>query len=834
MLKITSAKTEYTTNPIGVPYDCVRFGWTAETTAENQTQTAYQLVVKCKQDVVWDSGKIPSSDMAGITYQGKPLQPRTQYTWQVKIWSNTDECSDFSEPQTFETTLSNEEWEKADWIGGKTDGLPLLRRSFIIPNNRIARARVYVSGLGVYQFTVNGQTVSGLLNPMVTRYHDRYFYNTYDITDLLNVGENVFGVLLGNGFYCMHDNRKDWQKDHWSKAPWVDRPKLKLLAFISYMDGSNRVFITDKKWKIHESPLRIEEAYYGEEQDARMQVSGWNTVGFDDSAWANAQLVSAPLGKPVPQLAEACAAVDTLPLHLLYRKDNEYLFDTKKMTTGWVKLSVVGVRGAQVEVSYSEWLNKDGKLNQTGLLSPWNFGKKMRQPQTDYFTLSGEGEETFSPYFDYKGFRYVRIRIHGTAILQSAVAETVHANLAATGEFACSDETLNRLHEACKNSMLCNLHSYPSDTPVYEKLGYLADGYLTQDMACLNFDSAKYYEKWARDILTQIKENGYIEQTAPMWDENKENAPEWSAAVAIVPYQLYRATGDKTMLVESYEAMKKVFAYQMALTDGCIANSMWGDHVSANHNTIPQISATSALYAMAKILTKTANLQDKTDEAQIFTTQAEQIKIAFNMRFFKKNLGYYCETEEEIFTLNAQILPYALGLADEEQKQSLAKHIREKAFALEGGIFTVKLMPSVLDKLDLNDRLYAWIEETTPPSWGYWLAQGDGSLWEQWYDHTRSRNHHMFGAIDEWLYYTVAGLKPVDCQNLTIKPFFAQGIDWANARIQMPSGIASCSWNKQETGITLTVKIPFNVTAVLYLPHQIVALGSGEYTFEIK
>ncbi|MBQ7373695.1 MAG: family 78 glycoside hydrolase catalytic domain [Clostridia bacterium] len=861
MLKFSSLKTEYLTNPICVPLDRVRFSWEVLSDRKNQRQTAYQITVTDGVKTVWDSGKVLRSKTAGVLYGGEQLKPRTKYFWSVKVFGVDGEESSVSPVQTFETCLSNEKWESVSFIGAKVDGLPILRKSINLQNKKIVSARLYACGLGNYNLTLNGKPVSEeLLNPMVTRYHNRYFYNAFDITNLLKNGENAFCVMLSNGYYCMSDNGVDWQKAKWANSPWADRPKFKMLAFVRFDDGTEREIITDESWKFSESPLKVDEAYYGEEFDARLIKDGWDEPNFDDSSWQRAEKVEKPLGKAEPQLAVGCAKICEMPLKTLYEKENEYLFDLEQMTAGWVSVSVEGANGASVEVSYSEWLDDKGEFDQRFLLGKWNFKGKLRQPQTDYFTLRGDGIENFAPLFQYKGFRYVRIRTYGKIAIKGVIAQVVYANLERTGEFSCSNEVINDIHKACQNSLLNNMHGYPSDTPVYEKMGYLADGYLTQEMAHYNFDATLYYEKWARDINDQAKDDGYLEQTAPMWDEDKENAPEWSVAIAVVPYQIYLQTGDATLLFECYDKAKKVFAYQLGLTKNYIATSMWGDHACFENHTIKEISATASLYDMANILRLTAQMQGKDKDAEYYTSVADKIKTAFNERFFDEKTGCYSQEKGDV-TLNAQVIPYALGLVENDKKRLIGEFLINNNLDFVCGIFAVKYLFPVFQKLGLGNRLYEFATATTIPSWRRWLSFGDGSLWEQW-DETRSRNHHMFGTIDEWFYKSIAGLNILNHKSIEIEPFFHSDLSWAKATVQTINGKAKCGWERKEKSITVNLLVPFNATAIVRffkekkacvfengLPltacdgvkiiqenddFTLFEIGSGEYSFEIK
>ncbi len=832
MIIIKRLTTEYLESPIAVPLIGLRFGWEIESTAKNQRQIAYRIIVKTNGTTVWDSGKVYSSETNGIEYSGERLSPRKKYLWRVKVYGDFEESSEFSDWQSFETTLSEKEWEGVSFIGAKNDELSLFRKSFNLQNKKILSARVYACGLGSYNLFLNGKRVNGeLLNPLVTRYHIRYFYNAYDITSMLNIGENVFAAELGRGYYSMNSNGADWQKENWKNAEWRDVPKLKLVAFITYEDGEACI-CTDQSWRFIKSPLIVDEAYYGEEFDARLLPAGWNNAGFNDSKWENAKAVASPKGKAIPQLAEGSIIEKTLPLKELCRNGGEILFEAEEMTSGWAKLVVEGNRGDEIEVSYSEWLDENGKLDGKGLLSPWYFEGRERLAQTDYFILKGDKEEVIAPLFQYKGFRYVRVRVKGNAQIKSAVAQVVRAGLKRAGSFECSSSFLNDLHYACNNSLLCNLHSYPSDTPVYEKLGYLADGYLTEEMAHYNYDAIKYYEKWAWDIIDQAKENGYIEQAAPMWDEDKENAPEWSVAIIAVPYQIYKLTNDKALLLACYEKAKKVFKYQMSLTSGYIASSMWGDLLSANHKFIEQISATCSLYGMARMLIDAARIQSKKEDEKAFSLYAEQIKEAFNNKFYSEEKGYYSEDDGD-FTLNAQIIPYSVGIVDSEKLLNVEKAIIG-ATEIDGGIFGLRSAYSVLSEMGLQDKLYGFITKKETPSFYSWLSGGDKSLWEQWHKkHSRSKNHHMFGAVDGWLYKAVAGIEIISGTAIKISPYFAKDLSWARGEASLPCGKANIFWRREGGRIIVDVKIPFNVTAEVYLGKEHFKIGSGEYRFTV-
>lgn len=855
----TQLKTEYRENPIGIGKK-PRFSWEIGSENRAQTQLAYQLLVKnANGGIVWDSGKVYSSESVGVEYAGSPLQSRAVYSWQVCVWDKKDIAA-WSKTAAFETGIEEQDWLGAEWIGAETKSAPYLRKNFVLAPKQVQKARLYVTGLGCFEAYINGKKVGeATALPIVTQYHKRYFYETHDVTELLNGAKNALSVMLGRGYYATLQSGMDWQADNWANAPWKDVQKLRLKLFVTYADGTEEEIFSDGSWKISESPLVFDEPYYGEAYDARAEIEGWNGSDFDDSAWKNARVVSAPLGKAEPIAVEGNFVKEILqPISVTSPKPGVWLYDMQKMCCGWCEIVVKGARSAQVKIQYSEKLKGDGTIDRVGLLQDHIFDGVLREGQTDYYTLKGNGEESWEPRFTHKGFRFIQVTADEGVEIVRLCAKSVHTDVACIGEFACSNERFNQIHEMCKRSLLNNYHGYPSDTPVYENMGYLADGYITQDTAAYNFDVARFYEKWATDIRLQVKPNGYLEQTAPMWDEDKENAPEWSLGMIFTPWQHYLFYGDKKLLIDNFEEMKKVFSYQLSLGKDYIFRSMWGDH----GGELRTISPTAHMYYAATVLAEIAALLG--EDKSYYIETAERIKRAFHAAFYDENSGFYAEKAGE-FRLNAQILPLAFGMVPEKQKRALYALIEKKTAELDkldSGILSLKYLFSLLTENGLGETALKMILDEQYHSFGYLLNKGATTLWEDWGEYARSYDHHMYGTVDEYFYRTLGGIcrDGVGFSSVVIRPYLSPTLQWCRAAVDTVRGEVKSDWKKTENDFVFQVEIPANMTAKIYVPvwgaghitesetpveqvkevtfikeqdgYKVFAVGSGKYTFK--
>ncbi|MDD4109202.1 MAG: alpha-L-rhamnosidase N-terminal domain-containing protein, partial [Prolixibacteraceae bacterium] len=241
-ISIENLRCEYLHNPIGLDEANPRFTWQLESSGMGTSLQAYSLVVGTSMEEVisgegsvWRSGVVLQNTIP-VIYKGRDLKPFTRYYWSVRVQDESGRWSDWSPPAFFETGMMTQENWKGLWITDTHDynikPASYFRKSFNI-SKKILKARAYISAAGFYELFLNGERIGNhRLDPAYTRYDRRNLYVTYDVTGNFVEGENVAGVMLGNGWYN-HQSTAVWYFD---KAPWRARPKFCMDIRITFED----------------------------------------------------------------------------------------------------------------------------------------------------------------------------------------------------------------------------------------------------------------------------------------------------------------------------------------------------------------------------------------------------------------------------------------------------------------------------------------------------------------------------------------------------------------------------------------------------------------------
>ena len=736
---------------------------------------------------------------------------------------------------------------------------PLLRKSFQI-SKPIFKARVYSSGLAYDYLTVNGKpAVDSVLDPGFTDYSKTVLYTTQDVTKLVRPGKNAIATELGSGHYDDATRTWDWG---WEQAQWRGTPKLRLDLYITYADGTEQVVSSDNSWKATTTgPTRYDSYYLGETYDARREMSGWEQPGFNDAAWNNARVVNPPAGAMRAETQEPIRVVAVRPPG----KRSEpapgvIVYDIGQNLTGWAEIKVKATRGQAIEIFYSEKLGKDGRASTEG-----NF-LVFGQLQTDYYIAKGSGNEVWTPRFTYKGFQYVQLSgPNGTPLANDVSVEieridVVRTGLGQTSTFESSNDTLNRIYANTKWAIQSNMHGIITDTPVYEKNAWTGDASLTAGAASLLFDTERLYWKMFQDMLDAQTEQGEVSLLAP----SNQNfgylgkpafkpvdccgaTPAWDAFWFVIPWESWMHYGDRRALEKTYPAMRKYlddwiprwtnkdgdqFAY--TLTSGL------GDWLPPEG--VPTINAltSTAYYAyLTRIAANTARALNKPQDAARYDELFKKIRADFNGRFFGRD-GVYRDKATDPFVQSAQILPLAFGLVPDELRTEVANKLADdimknrKGHAFVGVIGARYVLP-VLTATGHHDVAYTVATQTTEPGWGYWTdVLKFTSLGESWPANTRSRNHHFFGAIVQWFYEDLAGIRPLEPGYRTIefKPQIpTAGLDNVSASYESIRGTIASRWQRVASGLELDVTVPPNAHARVYLPavkrENVIEIGKG-------
>ena len=197
-------RTENFHAPLGIACRHPEFSWQMSNAV---SQSAWQIMLFSLPDntLIWDSGKVCSSRMAGIKTP-IPLKDRCRFCFKVRLWNENDLQGAWSEYHFFETGIFSEEEFDAMWIGfsaGWSGHALCFRKEFELEKTPCA-ARLYVAS-GAVKVTVNGidPAPECFLQPPQSDYEKSYHVQTYDVTKLLRKGSNILFFHAGNGwFHC--------------------------------------------------------------------------------------------------------------------------------------------------------------------------------------------------------------------------------------------------------------------------------------------------------------------------------------------------------------------------------------------------------------------------------------------------------------------------------------------------------------------------------------------------------------------------------------------------------------------------------------------------------
>lgn len=714
----------------------------------------------------------------------------------------------------------------------------LLRREFPVDRATLTRATLFVSGLGHYALSVNGQAVGAenLLSPGWTDYPDTVLYDTHDVTAQLRDGANVLGLTLANGMYNVPSTLGRYTK-------FVSAPRaLKAIAQLrlDYADGRVETICSDENWHVAPGPTTFAHVYGGEDHDARLEPAGWDRPGFDASSWTHAALTEGPGGKlrGASSAAPRLRAHENLkPIAVRTLRPGVEVYDLGQNAALMPRLRVRGPAGSSVKITPTELVKPDGSIS----LGSLHYSKNEAYWK---YTLTGSLDESelWFPRFFYHGARYLQVeRFPATngadgelPVIESLEGVVVHSDSPAIGYFACSNELFNRIRSLVRWAQRSNLSHVLTDCPHRERLGWLEQYHLNGPSLRYEFELTRLFTKTFGDMADGQRPNGLVPSTQPEYvrfEDGFRDSPEWGSALILAAWQQYIWTGDDTPLHRHYPAMQRYFDYLTSRADRRILSHGLGDwyDLGPNHPGLAQLTpialtATAIYYEDARTLARIAQHLRKSDDSARYTAEADAIAVAFNARFVDPaKPGIYATGSQ-----TSQAMPLALGLVPADQRPAaltaLIRDIESRGNALTAGDVGYRYVLRALAEADRSDVIFAMNNQSGKPGYGYQLARGATALTEAWdASPNSSNNHFMLGQIMEWFYHDLAGLAPDPTApgfaRAIIHPQPVGDVTWAEANLDSVRGRFAVRWEKSPDGaFTLKLTVPPNARASIQLP----------------
>ncbi len=841
-VSVTNLLTENLLNPIGLDVAQPRFTWQLQSNKRNVMQTAYEIRVgkdgvnlSKNKNVSWTTGKVGSDQSVLVPYESRmPLVSNQKYYWQVRVWDNQGNTSAWSETASWQMgLLKSSDW-KAKWIGVgyQEDTLmrasPLFRKQFTT-KKKIQSATVYITSKGLYEAHFNGKRVGdACLTPGWTSYNNRLQYQAYDVTNLLNVGNNAIGVALGSGWYRGYIGFSG-QKNFYGKEV-----ALLLQLEINYSDGTKETVITDESWKSSTGSILESEIYNGETIDARKEKDSWNTASYTDKDWPPVKIIGTDYSKLIATYNEPVEKQETFqPIKIFKTPKGEQIVDFGQNLVGWVQVKVRGNAGDKITLYHAEVLDKFG-----------NFYTENLRPakQQNNYILKGGADEFFEPHFTFQGFRYIKVEgFPGELKPENFTAVALYSDMEPSGTFECSNPLVNQLQHNIQWGQKGNFLDVPTDCPQRdERLGWTGDAQAFARTATFNMQSHNFFAKWLKDVAADQLPNGSVPHVVPnVLGAGATGSAGWADAATIIPWTIYLAYGDKRILEDQYPSMKAWVGFMEQNSTNYLWNKgfhfgdwlfyrPFDDNDGRSAITDKYLIAQCFFAHSTQLLINTAEVLNKKEDITKYTQLLKNIKDAF-IKEYTTSTGRLVSSSQTayVLSLNFDMLPESMR---HQAAERLADNIKSYNNHLTTGFLGTPYLCHVLTRFGHTDLAYTLLMQETYPSWLYPVKMGATTIWERWDgikpDSTfqtpgmNSFNHYAYGAIGDWMYRTVAGVQEdaPGYKKIIIKPHIGGGLTNAKASLKTYYGNVSAGWKLVNNQVELDVNIPVNTTVTIYIP----------------
>jgi len=545
---------------------------------------------------------------------------------------------------------------------------------------------------------------------------------------------------------------------------------------------------------------------------------------------ADLKILSAIYGSELPSSSLIVEAANAEPsrrheelptLRLTESKPGVFIFDLGQNMVGWAKLRLRGSAGQRITVRYGEMLNPDGTLYTANLRGA---------TATDYFILSGKGEETLEPYFTFHGFRYVELRgLAAKPDLGAVTGIVIHSAMERTGTFECSSPLINQLYHNIIWGQKGNYLEVPTDCPQRdERAGWSGDTQFFIPTAAYNFNVEPFFTRWLTTICEDSQHaDGSIANVSP--DLNMgSGVTAWGDAGLICTYNIYRAYGNTRVIAQHFPALERLMAWYATKSNGLVPKiGGFGDWLNLGGSASREVIDTAYYAYQAELMAEMAQAIGNAEAATRYAKLHDDIKSVFAGFFDADGTLRGCSQTGYALAFSMNLVP--AGLREKAAEKFVGEIKRFNWHLATGFIGTPRLLPG-LHEAGQDASAYRLLLQETYPSWLFQVKLGATTMWERWNGWTpehgfeaitmNSFNHYAFGAVGEYLYAGLAGIcaESPAYKQIRIQPTLGDGITWVNSGFDSPCGHIVSNWAIEGGKLTMDVTIPINTTATVYVP----------------
>ncbi len=845
-MKAFRLKTAHLFDPLGIDVPHPVLMWNCEGGVK---QTAYEIVTDH-----WQSGKVES----GVMHAAYPetLVSRERVNWKIRLWDENDTPGEWSEA-FFETGLLQASDWKAKWISGdyavnrkKRYPADCFCKTFTV-DKPVLSARLYATACGLYEAHLGGEKIGNFcFAPGYTDYRKRVQYQTYDVTDLLQEGENALTAQLGDGWY--RGSCGAWGR----RNQYGTRTKLLMQLEITFEDGSQKTVVTDRTWQwSDDGPIRFADNKDGETVDASRVPS------YSGHARETGHTVVPSASNNVPVTEH-----ETFPPVITDAPNGKKLLDFGQNIAGYVRFSLAAKKGQRMIWRFGEMLDKDGNLTQKNI--QLTSGKHTTPLQKIDYTCR-EGLNEYRTTFAVFGFRYAEVETDVELEADKIESVAVYSDLERTGAFSCSNELLNRFFDATVWSAKSNHLDIPTDCPTRERHGWTGDAQLFFTTASYLFDFAPFAKKHVRDMYDWQKKSGRLPHIVPdggadFYMRTMNGSVGWADAGVLIPWRYSEIFRDDSILEDFYEGMARyarfmekrcgkrmpLFAERIRLSKenrkyfvnigqsygewaepaDVSGGFRWQDFVAPH----PEVSTAYTSHVLG-LMVKIAEKLGKEEDAAEFRKFSDGCVKAY--RELVETEAYTLDTDRQA----RLVRPLYFNLLDEKQtafaKKRLIEALEHYDWKLGTGFLSTPLILYVLSSID-KEAAYRLLENEQIPGWLSMPKAGATTIWEDWAgpDSTQggigSLNHYSKGAVVEWLFQSMCGIRLDGENRFTVTPLPGGSFTRASASYLSVFGRIESAWERSNGKTVYTVTVPANCEARILLPGgRTEEIGPGTHRF---